>query len=443
MLGYQYTNMTEAWFGKQVGSGAASTSGSGWRGSIDEFRIWSGAMNKLQAQVSFQKGQNNPSIDPGAIQTLSVALSDSTMVLGSLQRPAVSATFANTSGNVDLTGLPGVVFTSDNSSAVAVVANGSDNKLKAAGVGSAHVVVSYSGLSKTNTVTVIAKPALVLTHRFRFNGDTKDSIGGGSATLFGVTAVANNKLVLNGTSNPPNYARLPSDLIGGYDLATFEAFYSASAGSANSQQRLWDFGDHLLANGGITGDGYLYLAPGRGASGLPNATPGAAESAAIAPSANRTAYTTNTTHVAVTVDSINHILSLYTNGVFSISVTNPVIDLALVVDNFSFLGRSQFADPAFNGSIDEFRLYYGLMTPSQVSASFAAGADTERLTVTISGDNVVVSWPTLLTEGYSLQYSLSLTPVNWLPAGAPTVVGGNNQVTIPLTNSSSFFRLTK
>jgi hypothetical protein len=57
---------------------------------------------------------------------------------------------------------------------------------------------------------------------------------------------------------------------------------------------------------------------------------------------------------------------------------------------------------------------------------------------------VIVTWPNVpVLEGYSLQYSLSLTAPNWLAAGAPTVVGGNNQVTIPLTNSSSFFRLTK
>jgi hypothetical protein len=48
-----------------------------------------------------------------------------------------------------------------------------------------------------------------------------------------------------------------------------------------------------------------------------------------------------------------------------------------------------------------------------------------------------------VTEGYSLQYTLTLTPVNWLSAGAATVVGGNNQVTIPLTNSTSYFRLIK
>src|SRR5262249_25005405 len=136
---------------------------------------------------------------------------------------------------------------------------------------------------------------------------------------------------------------------------------------------------------------------------------------------------------------------LYTNGVFSISVTNPVIDLALLQDNFSLLGRSQWGnDPAFNGSIDEFRLYYGLMTPAQISASFAAGADAERLTATTDGSNVILTWPnSVVTTGYTLQYSTSLTAPNWLAAGAGTVVGNNKQVTIPLTNSQSYYRLTK
>ena len=85
------------------------------------------------------------------------------------------------------------------------------------------------------------------------------------------------------------------------------------------------------------------------------------------------------------------------------------------------------------------------MSAVQVANSFAAGADADKLTASISGSDVVLSWPnTLVTEGYSLQYALTLTPpVNWQAAGAATVVGNNNQVTIPRTNSESFFRLIK
>jgi hypothetical protein len=440
MLSYLTNNMTEGWFGKNVGG----TTGSGWFGSIDEFRIWNGPLNKLQVQVSYLKGPENPSIDPGAIQSLSVALSDTTMVLGSIQHPSVSGTFANLAQSLDLTALPGVVFTSSDSSKVAVV-NGGDTKLQALGVGSANIVASYAGKSVTNSVTVIAKPQAVVTHRYSFRGNVNDSVGHANGGLFGNARIAGGKLVLDGTLHPPTYARLPNDLISGYDQVTLEAFYSAPAGDSGTQQRLWDFGDHVIANGTITGTAYFYEAAGRGATGLPMNNPGGGEAAAIAPATDRASYTTNTTQVAATIDSLNHILNLYTNGVLAASATNVVIDLNLVVDNFSLLGRSQWADPHFNGSVDDFRVYYGVLTPAQIAQSFAAGPDPDKLSATIAAPGqTTISWPaTLVTAGYSLQSSSSLTSGLWSNVGGVTQVGNNYQVTVNSAGAPVFFRLIK
>jgi len=440
MLSYLTNNMTEGWFGKNVGG----TTGSGWFGSIDEFRIWNGPLNKLQVQVSYLKGPGNPSIDPGAIQSLSLALSDTSMVLGSIQRPSVSGVFANLAQSLDLTALSGVVFTSSDSSKVAVI-NGGDTKLQAVGAGSANIVASYAGKSVTNLVTVIAKPQAVVTHRYSFRGNLNDSVGHANGALFGNAIISGGKLVLDGTLHPPTYARLPNDLISGYDQLTIEAFYSASAGSSGSQQRLWDFGDHIIASGGITGTAYFYEAAGRGAAGLPSNSPGGGEATAIEPNPNQSQFTTNVIHVAATIDSPNHILNLYTNGAFAMSVTNVVIDLGLVADNFSFLGRSQWADPHLAGSIDDFRVYYGVLTPAQVAASYAAGPDPDALRATVaSPGHVTISWPaTLVTTGYSLQSSSSLTSGLWSNVGGVTQVGGNNQVTINSAGAPVFFRLIK
>jgi len=177
----------------------------------------------------------------------------------------------------------------------------------------------------------------------------------------------------------------------------------------------------------------------------PGNFPGGGETAAIATVVNP-AFTVNNTHVAVTIDSINHIMNLYTNGVLAASATNVNVDLSLVRDAFSFLGRSQWVDPHLNGSIDDFRLYYGVMTPAQVSASFAAGPDPDRLTITLgpAAGHVTVSWPaTLVTAGYSLQSSTSVSPASWVAAGAPSLVGGNYQVDLVAGGAAKFFRLIK
>jgi len=285
----------------------------------------------------------------------------------------------------------------------------------------------------------------VVAHRYSFRGNMNDTFGHANGTLFGAATISGGKLVLNGTLHPPAYARLPGDLISGYSALTLEAFYAVPAGSSGTQQRLWDFGDHVIASGGITGTAYFYEAAGRGAAGLPGNSPGGGEASAIAPATDRAAYTTNTTHIAATVDSPNHILTLYTNGVLAMSVTNVVIDLNLVADNFSLLGRSQWADPPLNGSIDEFRVYNGVLTSAQVAASFAAGPDPDTLRATVAGPNqVTIYWPaTLVTAPYSLQSSTSLTSGIWSNVGGVTQVGGNYQVTVNSAGAPVFFRLIK
>jgi hypothetical protein len=47
-----------------------------------------------------------------------------------------------------------------------------------------------------------------------------------------------------------------------------------------------------------------------------------------------------------------------------------------VYDVNNWLGRSQFlADPGFEGSFTEFRIYGSALSASEVAASFAAGPD--------------------------------------------------------------------
>jgi len=176
--------------------------------------------------------------------------------------------------------------------------------------------------------------------------------------------------------------------------------------------------------------------------GMAGNNPGGEEVSAIAPGFNAAANT-NTTHVVVTVDSTLNIMNLYTNGVLGASVTNNRVNLGKVVDNFSFLGRSQWADPSLNGSISEFRIYYGTLTPARIAASYAAGPGFHELTITPGpgANQATVSWPAALTG--TLQFSASLSPVNWQPASASTLVNGNNQVVVSTGSGTAFYRLLR
>ncbi len=129
--------------------------------------------------------------------------------------------------------------------------------------------------------------------------------------------------------------------------------------------------------------------------------------------------------------------------------------LSGVNDVHCWLGRSMYAgDAGLAGSIDEFRIYAGAFTPAQVMADFNAGPATvvlpppvpgsnnPQLTAARSGSNLVLTWPTSAT-GFSLQTTSALgSSASWSAVTtAPTVVNGNNQVTLPLGTQAAFFRL--
>jgi glucuronoarabinoxylan endo-1,4-beta-xylanase len=64
--------------------------------------------------------------------------------------------------------------------------------------------------------------------------------------------------------------------------------------------------------------------------------------------------------------------------------------------------------------------------------------------VQTSGSNLLLSWPTN-NLGYTLQFTTDLTSGPWSPVGppAPIIVGTNYQLTLPPTNASLYFRLSK
>ena len=64
-----------------------------------------------------------------------------------------------------------------------------------------------------------------------------------------------------------------------------------------------------------------------------------------------------------------------------------------------------------------------------------------KLTATVSGSNLVITWPSS-ASGYTVQTSSNLG--SWSSAGlTPEIVGQNYQVTVPLAQGPAFYRLMK
>ena len=63
------------------------------------------------------------------------------------------------------------------------------------------------------------------------------------------------------------------------------------------------------------------------------------------------------------------------------------------------------------------------------------------LTITRSASTVIISWPTNAT-GFGLQQSSALGSPNWVGVTNPvSIVNARNQVSVPVTNRTNFYRL--
>jgi hypothetical protein len=75
-------------------------------------------------------------------------------------------------------------------------------------------------------------------------------------------------------------------------------------------------------------------------------------------------------------------VTMYVNGVSAGSAPiagnatpNGFLNLGTMPDNNNWLGRSQWNDPVFDGSYDEFRVYNHALSAADVTRNFALGPD--------------------------------------------------------------------
>jgi hypothetical protein len=211
----------------------------------------------------------------------------------------------------------------------------------------------------------------VLTHRYSFNEPAgsrtfADSVGSADGTVIGTASLdGSGHLVLpgggGGNSTNDNYAELPSHLIDSYSAVTFE--FWVAIGSSPTWGRLVDFG-----NTDINGywENAIDCAPNSGWNGINFEVPGWH----VTPDPPLT----NWTGYLVLIFNPGQYLAIYTNGFLmgmTTGVLTPMADLNTV---HSYLGRSsEMVDPNGVATIDEFRIYNGILSLRQIAADAAAG----------------------------------------------------------------------
>jgi hypothetical protein len=327
--------------------------------------------------------------------------------------------------------------------------------------GSANITVTFGAFSGTNLITVTPFTSS-LVHRYSFTessgSTTADSVPGNSpawdGTLNGGATLGGGQVTLDGSSG---YVQLPAGIVSNMDAVTVEAWANFGTPAANGTFFAFGNQDGLISARGMN---YIGFQPFTGAT-VPGAAvlygrgdPGNAGDQGTAyslVSGGVTNYLGNVQIVAVFHPYAGYV-ALYTNGVLAAinsSVVNPLAS-TLRDDPINWLGQSLYSiDPFLSVSIDEFRIYNGPRSTSQIMADYALGPNqligtstSVSLSVSLSGANLMVTWPT-----NSALVTLMSSPVLgsgavWSPViGNLAVVGGKYQMAIPTTGSAWFFRL--
>jgi len=294
----------------------------------------------------------------------------------------------------------------------------------------------------------ITNPPPSLLHRYSFSespGATTAADSAGSApglVLGGAAFDGNGKLNFPGAGG---YVNLPNGLVSGLTNATFETWVTWNGGG--NWQRIFDFGNNSNGeNNQGTGLTYLILTP-RSGSGVTRFAISTNSGGGEMPVAWTNALPTGqATHLAVAYDFVAQTATLFVNGQRA-GVGSAVIPLSAISDVNVWLGRSNWPDPYFNGSMDEFRIYSGVLSDAQVAASFAAGPDAllgarPSLTAVRAGSQVQLAWPAD-AAGFILETASQINGA-WLPVtNPPEWQNGRAVVNLPLLENSRFFRLRK
>ncbi|MBI3416851.1 MAG: LamG domain-containing protein [Verrucomicrobia bacterium] len=427
-----------------------------FNGAINEFRIYEGLLSDQQIAFNSAAGPDALALDPGALQSVSVEVPADNPVLGGLlASAAVRASYQNIA-NVNVTTFETATL---QSSAPGVVTVSSNGVLEALSVGTATITGSYQGKTATAKVTVVAPvdgvPKAKLIHRYSFSeaAGTKtvtDSVGTANGDLIGTgTFDGAGLLKFNGTDT---YVDLPNGLISSLKNATLETW--VTPGSSRNWERIFDIGTN---SGGEdqqgTGTSYLFLTP-RAASGFvrfaltensgPNESPVLEGSAALTRGKE--------SHVVVAYNYAAGAARLFVNGQ-RVAIGAIVSLLAQIDDVNVWLGKSNYRDPFFTGTMNEFRIYDGVLLDAEVAANFANGPDAlpgtaptppPSLAVSLAGGTVTLPWPANAT-GFGLESTPALgAAVNWTSVTAtPASDNGNLKLTISNPQGTLFYRLKK
>lgn len=241
-------------------------------------------------------------------------------------------------------------------------------------------------------------------HRYSFTSDASDSVGSSDGTVIDAGTTANfsftggmldfsantgetsNAITENAYLDLPNGIVSAAAAAGDSGEVAFEWWYTLS--ESRTWQRVGDFGnsnngEDTSASGSASD--YLSIVATSGRGNIVDMTNHTASGAEPAVGLGGTAALGTPYHVMAVYDASDKrafvpgvgsggTMSLYVDGALvGIGAIHPNFDLNTFDDVNNWLGRSQWGDPLFDGSYDEFRIYDEAPADEYVANSFTAG----------------------------------------------------------------------
>ena len=345
-----------------------------YNGSIDEFRIYDGPVTPVQVEADYEAGPNSTSGSAGALSSIQFNNTTNAIVGGQFS-PSILGTYASLTNKVNISTVPGITYSSDNTN---VIAFGADGNFHAVSAGSTTIHASYQSKTAALGVTVNVEPA-VLVHRYSFDGapgttTVTDSVGGANGTLINSTASAaftgTGQLNLDGNASSA-YVVLPAGLISPLTNATIQTWVTNND-TFSDWAELWAFG----TNNGAQGVDYITLIPNNPVSHKIRLD--VHRTGGVVMDAPSSLALSNGSSVTVTYNYSAQTASIYVNG-RKVSTSTQTAPLTGMPDANNYLGQSQWygsGDPYFNGVLDEFRIYSGVKSDLQIAIDAVTGPDT-------------------------------------------------------------------
>ena len=342
-----------------------------WQGTIYEFRIYNGVLDGYQVAVDDAAGPTN--IVTNFTPSSAALVTDSTnLVLSGTAQGIMDVMLTVTGTNVINADAETTNWVSSNPSVIQVSASG---VVTAVGLGNATIRATVHGITATSpTIFVTASQTLI--HRYSFVSDASDSVGGANGTLVaptgGTNATISNGLFLPGGGGPgySGYVTLPAGIMTNTTSLTVECWVSQYNG--NTWAQMFNFYNSQSADMG------LISLPNRDGGNMEwGINPNGSEIDTV----SSIHFPTNSEqYVALVFNSSTLTSGIYDNG--NLLGTQSFPSRTYIPGTIggpggttnNVFGQDPYPDPQLQGTIYEFRIWNGAVTPVYVAAAAAAGS---------------------------------------------------------------------